>query len=320
MANRKKSVKLETKLKTKVNSTRQIKAPKYKSFKVSKSIKHHRGNLPSGAKIFYRSVNHLIKNKKLFGGLLIIYTVLTVLLVKGFGVTNNLPQLKTSLESLFKGSTANLTTGVTLFGFLLGSGAAPSDVAGAYQTMLLIIISLAVIWALRQTYSKTKISLRDTFYKGIYPLIPFLIVVFVIGLQLIPLLLANTLYSFVFGNGLAVTALEKVLWGLLFFLLAVLSLYMITSSIFAVYIVTLPDLTPMQALRSARELVRFRRWTIMRKLILLPLALLIIGGIIVIPTILLFTSIAEWVYFVLTLMSLLIIHSYIYTLYRELIS
>ena len=109
------------------------------------------------------------------------------------------------------------------------------------------------------------------------------------------------------------------MWGILLFLFVLLSLYMITSSIFALYIVTLPDMTPMQALRSARNLVRFRRWTVMRKVLFLPLSLVVIGGLLLIPIIIFLTPIAEWVYFGLTMMSLAFIHSYIYTLYRELL-
>ena len=56
---------------------------------------------------------------------------------------------------------------------------------------------------------------------------------------------------------------------------------------FALYIVTLPDMTPMKALRSARELVRYRRWTVLRKVLFLPLMLLVVAAIIMVPIIIL---------------------------------
>ena len=73
------------------------------------------------------------------------------------------------------------------------------------------------------------------------------------------------------------------------FFLALLSLYMICSSLFALYIVTLPNVTPMKALRSARQLVLHRRFLVLRKILFMPLALLVLGAIIMIPLIIFLT-------------------------------
>jgi len=141
----------------------------------------------------------------------------------------------------------------------------------------------------------------------------------VVGLQLVPLGVGSALYSTVINNGIAVTVVEKIIWGLLFFVLAVLSLYMLSSSLFALYIVTLPDMTPFKALRSARELVRYRRWTVLRKIIFLPLGLLLLAAIVVVPVIIFITPAAQWVFFVCTMAGLALVHSYMYNLYRELL-
>lgn len=310
----------------KVTSTpkkgRKLPSSNYKSFKLQKSIKPSQPKLPSGYRLFKSSIKLLTKNWKLFGAVTLVYLVLNVLLVKGFSAGINIPELKEVLQGLFTytGRAAQLTTGVTLFGLLVGSaGSVSSDLAAAYQSMLLVVISLVIIWALRQVMAKEKITFRDAFYKGLYPLVPFLIVLFIIGIQLIPLFISNFLFGVVFSGGLAVTAIEQILWGLLLFLLIVFSLYMVTSSVFALYIVTLPDMWPLQALRSARELVRYRRWTIMRKVLFLPFVLIILSAFITIPLILFLTPIAEWVFFVMTTMALAIVHTYIYSLYRELL-
>jgi hypothetical protein len=147
----------------------------------------------------------------------------------------------------------------------------------------------------------------------------FFIILIVIGLQFLPLILGATLYNLVINNGIAVYTVEKWLWGLLFFIMALATIYMICSSIFALYIVTLPDMTPMKALRSARELVVHRRWEVLRKIIFLPIALIIIATIIMIPLLLAATPVAVWVFFVMTIAALVVIHSYVYALYRELL-
>jgi len=290
-----------------------------KSLQTSQSLEK-RLPLPSGIKIIKSSAQLLRQNWRLFLRITLIYGLLTVVLVRGVGGTLNLSDLKSSLKSGFSGSLSSLLTGATLFSYLLGSaGASSNPSGGAYQTLLVIIMSLVAIWALRQVLAGHKIRARDAFYKGTYPLVPFILVLLVVGLQLLPLLAGSWLYSTVVGNALAVTALEKLIWGVIALSLAIFSLYMISSSLFALYIVTLPEMTPMKALRSARQLVRHRRWTILRKIMFLPLALLVIGAVVMIPLILILTPAAEWIFFILSMFVLIVVHTYMYTLYRELL-
>jgi hypothetical protein len=301
-------------------ATRRLKGTHYKTFRLQKRIKHPKPKIKGAFRIFSGSLKLLVNNWKLFGGIVLVYIILDVLLVKGLHSTSGIPQLKESLSSLLTGVTAQVTTGFSAFSLLLGSaGNAPTPISGAYQSMLLVLTSLVLIWALRQVTAKEKASARDAFYKGTYPLVQFLVVLLVIFLQLVPLAIGNFLYKIVFSQGIAVTSPEKVLWAVLLFLLAILSLYMASSSIFALYIVTLPDMRPMQALRSARELVRYRRWAVMRKVIFLPFILLVLSAVITIPFILFVTVAAEWIFFVLTMIALPVIHSYMYSLYRELL-
>lgn len=302
--------------------SRKLKQPVYKSFRPSKTIRQAKAPIKGSFRLFVAAIKVLKKNWKLFGGIVLIYLLLTIVLVKGFGVSSNIAQLKATILGLAHGGGAQISTSLALFSVLLSNAnSTASDVAGAYQTMLLIIISLALVWALRQSLSAkpVKVQVRDAFYKGLYPIVPLLLVLVVIGLQLIPLLIANFLYGVVITGGLAVTAIEKGLWIVMLGLLILLSLYMVTSSIFALYIVTLPNMRPMQALRSARNLVRFRRWTIMRKVIFLPIALLVTAAVIVVPIIMISPASAEWVFFVLSMAGLAIFHSYMYQLYRELL-
>lgn len=298
---------------------RRLQPPEYKSLRLHKRLKHPGQVLPSSWQLLVRAVKQLGINWKVFTGILIIYSLLTLVLVRGFGVNSALPQTKELLQGLFHGIRGELNSGITLFGVLLGSNTTAGQSAAAYQSILVIITSLAIIWGLRQSFTDTRMRVRDTFYKGMAPLVPFMLVLMVIGLELFPILLASLLYNFIFNNGIAVTVIEKILWGALMFLLTLLSLYMVTSSIFALYIVTLPNVAPLQALRSARGLVLFRRWTVMRKVIFLPIMLLILAAVILIPVILYATVVAEWLYFLLTMLALIVLHAYMYTLYRELI-
>lgn len=263
----------------------------------------------------------LWQHKKLFIGITLIYGLLNLVLVQGLAGGTDVSSLKHSLSQAFTGQLGSLVSALGVFVALVGSsGNGSSQTAGAYQLSLGIITSLAVIWALRQVLAGATVRIRDTYYRGMYPLVPFILVLLVIGLQLLPLLIGSTLYNLVISNGIAVNLIEKLAWLLLFVLLAAWSLYMISSSLFALYIVTLPDMTPRKALRSARELVRTRRWTVLRKILCLPIILLIVAAGIMVPIIIVLTPLAQWIFFLLTMFALVAIHAYMYTLYRELLN
>ena len=245
------------------------------------------------------------------------YTILTILLVRGLAGGTNIHDL----SSLKTGGLSTVFTG--LGGFLLlltSSGNNSSPTAGVYQMFLTLFASLAFIWAYRQQLAGNyDVRVRDAYYRGMYPLIPVLLVVLVIGIQLLPMLIGAGLYSLVVSQGIAAVVFERILWGLVFFGLALASFYMVSASVFGLYIATLPDTAPLSALKSARSLVKHRRWSIARKLLFLPIILLTVAGILVTPVILYATVLAPWFFFLMTMASLPIVHSYMYTVYRELL-
>ncbi len=292
----------------------------YRSLRLQKRIKHP-VRLPSVKAVTRQTVSLLWQHRQLFVGITLVYGALNFLFVQGFTGGSDVSTLKDSFTGVFKGHLGFLPTGLGVFAVLLGTaGNTTSPTAGAYQIFLAVITSLAVIWALRQVLAGRTPSVKDSFYKGMFPLVPFILVVMIIGLQLLPMVIGASLYSGVINNGIALYAVEKIIWALLCGMLMLLTLYLITSSIFALYIVTLEGMAPMEALRSARDLVRHRRWTVMRKLICLPVILLIIAGIVMLPIIILLTPLAQWVFFLLTMFSLVAAPASVYTLCRELLN
>ena len=257
----------------------------------------------------------------LFAGITAVYGALNLLLVQGLADSTSISNLKDQLDQTFSGHLGSLGSSLGTFVTLAGgAGNGSSQTAGAYQLFLGLIASLAIIWALRQVLAGTRLRVRDAYYRGMYPLVPFALVLLMISLQLLPLLLGSLLYSVVNANGIVIHAAERLIWAVVGIALALWSAYMISSSVFALYIVTLPDMTPVKALRSARQLVHGRRWTVLRKLLWLPLLLLAVAAIIMLPIILWLTPLAQWVFFVLTMSALLAAHAYVYTLYRELLN
>lgn len=266
----------------------------------------------------------LALNWKLIIGIAVVYGLLNIVLVRGFNGGLDVSVLKEEYNKLFHGGWGNLASGFAIFGLLVSSSnsSAASDAAGAYQTFLVIITSLALVWTFRQLLADKplKLRIRDSFYKGMYPLVPVILVFLVIAIQLIPMLVGGMLYSTVISQGIAITTSEIIAWFVVFIAMIVWSLLLITPSVLALFIASLPDMTPRRALSSARKLVKFRRFTVLRKLLFLPVLLLIALSVVMIPIILIAPVLAQWVFFVLSMFILPTVIAYIYTLYRELLN
>jgi hypothetical protein len=276
--------------------------------------------LPKARHIFATTVRQLWTNKRLFGGIILIYGVLNLALVRSLAGSENLNLIKNIVDDAIHGVGGKVLSSLAGFGYLLAtSGSAKAQVSTTYQYMLLLFCSLAYIWALRQVLAKNVPRIRDSFYHGMYPLVPFLLVFVMLCVQLLPLVGGGTLFNMAIGAGIATSWLEKFGFFVVFALLAYWSLRMITSTLFALYIVTLPNMAPMQAIRSAKKLVYGRRLLIWRKLIFLPLCLLLFALIAEVPLILLLTPLAPWMFFVLSMIALPIVHGYLYNVYRDML-
>ncbi len=299
---------------------RRLKTPQYKSWRIQKRIKHPVA-LPSVWRLTKLTYKTLWANKGLFAGITLIYGLLNLAISQSLSGATDVTTIKQALDGVSTGHFGAVGSGISIFALLVGSaGNSTSASAGAYQLFFGLVASLAVIWALRQVLSGTRLRVRDAYYRGMYPLVPFILVLIVVVMQLIPAIIGSSMYALVINNGIAVYFIEKLLWALFYGLLALLSLYMISSSLFALYIVTLPDMTPMKALRSARSLVLHRRWTVLRKILCLPIILLLAAAIVMLPIITWFTPLSQLAFFFLSMLGLVVVHTYMYSLYRELLN
>jgi hypothetical protein len=247
--------------------------------------------------------------------------LLNLALVKGISSSVSLTDLKSTINDVYDGGISNWVSSLAVFSVLLTTkGSGLNDVAGLLQFLLILISSLAIIWMLRHVLTGKKVRVRDSFYKGMYPLVPSLLVVALLAIELVPMLLGMSLYVNVVQSGIAATAWEVVVWTIILIGLTALSLFLVIPTIMSSYIATLPDMTPVLAIKSGWNLVRARRWSVLRKIVFLPLALLILIVLIMMPIIMFVTPIAQGAFFVLTMVGILVIHSYLYTLYRELLT
>jgi len=267
------------------------------------------------------SYRTLSKAKKAVLGITAVYAIGALLLVRGFTSNQDLSSFRALLDGIFTGAGGKAQSVALQLSYLFGGfNKTDSPNGSLYQTILLVVCSLALIWVFRQTQAKKTVTTKTAFYNGMYPVIPFLGVLLIVGIQLVPASIGSYLYSTLVSTGIAVQPWEKLAAILVFVALLFWSLRMITASLFALYIVTLPDMYPLQAIRSAKKLVQGRRLLVWSKLIVLPLVILVSTSLFLVPFIFFAAPAAVWVFFITSSLWFGGIHAYLYTLYRELLN
>src|SRR5690606_10353526 len=116
--------------------------------------------LPESIRLFGRALKLIWRYKKTSGLLLVIYLALYFLLVRGIAGCFQLDEIRNEIESSAEGE-GSVAKASALLGSLVGSaGSVSSEASGVYQAILFVIMSLAIIWVLRQTYDgKMRISI-----------------------------------------------------------------------------------------------------------------------------------------------------------------
>jgi hypothetical protein len=251
-----------------------------------------------------------------------IYTLTYLVLVKGLtGFSLDMVELKTELQEAFTGNIGSITTFTLLYASLLSSlSGSSSDITNYFMISVTVLFSLAFIWLVRKLHLRNPTAtVKDAFYQGMAPLIPFMVVMGMMLLQLIPVAIGGLVYLSIQSTVLAVSDLEVIGITVLAILGFVLTAYLLAGSVFAIYIVTLPNTSPMVALRSSMRLLRIHRWVVLRRMILFFVGLIVLGFALVFPFIMWFPALAEYAFFIMSCASFAVMHTFMYKLYRSML-
>jgi len=289
-------------------SARVRRATKKQIKRKNKKEVRSRAPITGSFRLTWHTFSFIKKNWKPLGGIVLIYTILNLIFASGL-ISNASSVISNTQSKTFSDALDSFTS------ILSGSN---SNQSATMQSVLLVIESLVIIWALRHLFSGEKIGIKQAYYHSSAPLVPFLIVLFFVVLQLLPITIGSTILAIVLssivGNGWV-----EIGFMLLFVALAFWSIYMICSSIFAVYIVTLPNMQPRAALKSAKNLVHFRRWQVVRRLLFLPLFTVLLLAVFIVPLILYAKFLVVPAFFILSMLAVLYAHTYLYSLYKGLL-
>jgi hypothetical protein len=279
----------------------------------------------------------LWRNKKVFLFVFLAYAVMVVSVVN-LASESLYSELRTTLNDttseMFKGFFGEVgKSGLLLLGGLGGSynQASTDSQSPTYMALAGLLLWLTTVWLLRAIAAGAKPKMRDGLYNAGAPIIPTIFVGFVAVLQLLPVAIVLYGYGAAAGSGLLEGGVEAMVFWSAATLLTLLSAYWLTSTLIAMVVVTLPGMYPLQALRTAGDLVIGRRIRILFRILWMFLIVAIAWVVIAIPTIMLDGWIKGIVpYFnglpvvpvmllVMGSVTLIWIAAYIYLLYRRIV-
>lgn len=278
----------------------------------------------------------LVQNKKLFLWLAVIYSLLTVALI-GLASQDIYTELSDTLREtsgeVFNGNWGEMgKAGLLLTTAITGTlNSAPTELQRMYAVILALLIWLTTVWLLRAILAGHKPKLRDGLYNASAPFLSTFLVSVVLVVQLLPVALAAIAFAAATASGLLEGGVEAMVFWTAASLLIALSLYWISSTFIALVVVTLPGMYPMQALKTAGDLVIGRRMRVLLRLLWMILIILLAWVVVMVPIIMFDAWIKgvwpaiQWIPTVpialLVMSSLTVIwsSSYIYLLYRKVV-
>lgn len=230
---------------------------------------------------------------KIFLPLLLIFVGLYIFLI-GAMSENTLADVKANVEQTNKdvadGKIGTVgKAGLTLLGIISTGGLTTmNDAQVVIAVLLFTIIWLVAIYLARHLLAgHQEIKMRDGFYSALSPLVSTLVVGLIIFLEAIPIMLT----IIVFQVALTTEFLSTPFYALLFFMFAALmitlSLYLLSSSFFAIIVVSAPGLYPLTAVRMAKNLIMGRRLRFLIRVFYLVIIVALLYLLLLMPAIIL---------------------------------
>jgi hypothetical protein len=310
----------------------------HRSFRRSDRVDYVRTLKMPGYIAFTKSVKVLLwNNRKMFILLAVVYSILTGLLV-GMASQDNYTiisqGLRQSGSDIAAGNVGGFGDAVGLLTTAITGGLndSLSTTQQLYAGVIGLMAWLTVVWLLRNILAGHNVKLRDGLYNSGAPILSTFVIALVFIAQLLPLALAFIGYAAASSSGLLAGGIETMLFWAAAGLLGLLSLYLVTSTFFAMVIVTLPGMYPYRALKTARDIVLGRRVRILMRMLWLGLVTLIAWVVIMIPIVLfdtwikgLFPAISgipvvPAVLLFVSALTIIWVAAYIYLLYRRVVA
>lgn len=275
-------------------------------------------------------VLRILRNRKwVYIRFILAFFILSVIFIGALQV-DNITSVNEVIDSASSGDSvlgpvmrAAVTVGSSLTGALNNN---LSDVQYIYISALFILALLTLIWLLRHQLAGNKLKVRDGLYNAAAPIAAEYALLVVGIAQLIPAALAVVVYMSATTGGLLDGGIETALFSVALFLVIVLTLYFMTTTLFALFIATIPGTYPMKAYRAARQIVAGQRLRLLLRLLWMVVIILIANFLVLVPIVIIVNSFGggnSWVipvaYQLAVITSIVYATAYSYLLYRRMI-
>lgn len=235
----------------------------------------------------------LWKRKWLYVRFVVLYVVMSILMV-GAAQAGNIGSVNQVIDTA-NGSSgvigpvlrAAMTVGTSISGALNNNF---SDVQYLYMSALYILSLLTIIWLVRQQLAGNTVVVRDGLYTASAPIASEYVLVGVGILQLIPAALATLVYMSATSLGILDGGIETAMFSVALFLVVTLTLYFMTTTLFAMFIASLPGTYPLHAYRAARRIVAGQRMRLLFRLLWLVIVILLGWFVVLVPVVIIVNS------------------------------
>ena len=276
---------------------------KHKSFKRSYREDYKRDlEVPGMMYHILNSFRLILKNWKIFLPLVVVMVIATILFV-GLMSESTYQEFQTVLDKTAQetgvGDIGAFTkSGLLLISTVFTGGLSNNANAGAwvFVALIFLIIWLITIFILRHRMAGHEMGLRDAMYNSMSPLLSTFVVLIVAVIQCIPVMILVIAYSAAVETHFLDTPFYALLFLAFAALMILLSGYLLSSTIMALVAVTAPGLYPMEALKTANEVMASRRIRFILRMISLIITLVVLWALIMMPLIMfdLFMKQFEW--------------------------
>lgn len=309
----------------------------HRSFRLTRRRDYARSLKLPGYFAFTKEVNDTLwRHRKIFLIFVLVYVIGSGIFV-GLASQDNYTTLSDNLQNtgseVFQGKLDQIgQAGIILFTIATtGLNTSITEVQQVYATILAILAWLVTVWLLRNLMAGRRVKVRDALYNAGTPIVATALVGLILIVQLIPVGIAAIGYASATATGLLSGGVEAMLFWVAASLLVILSLYWITTTFFAMIIVTLPGTYPMQAMKTAGDMVVGRRIRILLRIIWMLLNVAVAWAIVMIPIILLDAWLKsmwgqiQWLpiipvtFLIVSTATVVWMASYIYILYRKVV-
>ena len=309
----------------------------HRSFRrTTKHDYNHKLKLPGLFELTFEVTGIVWKYRRILIGLSLIYIFIygTISIVQSQQVYGEFADsIKSISTDVFGGDLSTFGQVGSVFLALMintfGSGA--SGTQQAATVVLATLVWLTTVWLLRHLLAGKKVKLRDGLYNAGAPIFASLVLILVGLAQLLPVAAVSLGYGAAQSTGLLGGGAPTMLFWIAAGLLIVLSAYWLTSTLFAMIIVTLPGTYPYQALKIAGDMLIGNRLKVLLRWVWMIFIMALVNSVAVIVFIAIDMGVKtlipaiSWLPIVpvaITIMlglSIVWIASYVYMVYRKVV-